>query len=928
MKTALLVSSVEDRALKERVRDRLVEKGLHVETSELGGEVDPHETRGRLVAADVAVFVLTESSLKSDWMLRQLGAAWALGKRLVVVADDPKLIDNVGLDLSSGTSVVLRSNQLSQGFPIDLNRTAPALPIRPPATTSKEVQRAASLETGWWPRFRAWLFGYDVFISYRHQDGLAYAMALQNRLVAKDLAVFRDVHELPTGVPLQEAIDKALRRSRMLVVVASLRARDEQSWVARELRTFPTGRPVVAIHFDEEVKAWKPLAEVERKWVAETSRLSSPQPSDDVVASILGARRFARVTASARRVVGAAGLTLFVVASLFGIQTVRQGRDQARADAEAYARAQQAVALAALNAATANSDRASLYQSIDRFVGTGPSEQSSIAPEPREGFDLPTSPFAAVTFSREAALALASVSGGRLGPAYSPLRRALDLVGGYPSECKGTPGTAAIAIAGPNRVAAVDGDRSIAECDGSDIRRFTADALLASIAYTKGNSPRLRASLSDGRVLEWNASGQATYLCADAVSDNAGAQLSTDGELLLRFNKAGRLTASRVANRCVDEVAVSHGRAAPRNQFADDGIACAAFDDRQVGCTTGESFVIATLAQGDTAIGVSCSRGECQVVVSGACTGIVESCTALVSLTPDPAQTAPADWGVVHGRIATSHVVRTPLRMIDGTVAAGGDWLVVGDDLGAVRWWSTSDSAQFGPPRFGHETKIAAIRQRGSDVVTLDDTGELRVWPDRGEDAKLKVATGSSAVECARFSRDGTWLGVVAWREFGTGQYFESVRSGVPAVPSLCGEAGDFVDMPSRRPRPGVLSAKREGRVVHLITPSGPTDLYGLGARITGFDVSPDGRLAAATAADGTVAVWQLPDGTAPLELQVNDERGASFVAFSPDSKAIVTWGVDGAASYHVVDPQSLLELAKQRGRDITEAERTTYQVR
>ncbi len=70
-------------------------------------------------------------------------------------------------------------------------------------------------------RLRALLFGYDYFISYRHDDGLAYAMALELCLRNRGRVVFRDASELPGSAPLWRSISSAIRRSRVFVLVGS-----------------------------------------------------------------------------------------------------------------------------------------------------------------------------------------------------------------------------------------------------------------------------------------------------------------------------------------------------------------------------------------------------------------------------------------------------------------------------------------------------------------------------------------------------------------------------------------------------------------------------------------------------------------------------------------------------------------------------------
>ena len=53
----------------------------------------------------------------------------------------------------------------------------------------------ARLELGVLLRLRKALLGYDFFISYRHGDGLGYALALENELSRRNFVCFRDARE-------------------------------------------------------------------------------------------------------------------------------------------------------------------------------------------------------------------------------------------------------------------------------------------------------------------------------------------------------------------------------------------------------------------------------------------------------------------------------------------------------------------------------------------------------------------------------------------------------------------------------------------------------------------------------------------------------------------------------------------------------------
>ena len=84
----------------------------------------------------------------------------------------------------------------------------------------------------------AWsaLLGYDIFISYRRSDGSAYAEKLWRDLKAAGIAPFLDRDETPGGARLTPSLMRALRRSRMLVVLLTPDVLDSE-WVQQEVET-------------------------------------------------------------------------------------------------------------------------------------------------------------------------------------------------------------------------------------------------------------------------------------------------------------------------------------------------------------------------------------------------------------------------------------------------------------------------------------------------------------------------------------------------------------------------------------------------------------------------------------------------------------------------------------------------------------------
>ena len=191
-----------------------------------------------------------------------------------------------------------------------------------------------TLETSMWARLRAWLFGYDIFISHKREEALGYAIAIQEVFENKDLACFRDVSEIPTGGKLKPVIERALRRSKMLIVIGTPRAvdRTEGKWVRWEFDYYRGKRPdapVVVINVDStmenadwsEAKAYNWLDE-------EATALNPPEPSSFVIDSILNARKFPRVNRLVRWSVGATGLVLLslLLATVGSISTTKEQR--------------------------------------------------------------------------------------------------------------------------------------------------------------------------------------------------------------------------------------------------------------------------------------------------------------------------------------------------------------------------------------------------------------------------------------------------------------------------------------------------------------------------------------------------------------------------------------------------------------------------
>lgn len=96
-----------DREMAHELRQRLIASGARLFSIDMLSAGGPWQTRLReeLVASDVFVVVLSPNALKSDFVLQEIGAAWALDKRVVVVATDDRVALPAGLDLAADVVV-------------------------------------------------------------------------------------------------------------------------------------------------------------------------------------------------------------------------------------------------------------------------------------------------------------------------------------------------------------------------------------------------------------------------------------------------------------------------------------------------------------------------------------------------------------------------------------------------------------------------------------------------------------------------------------------------------------------------------------------------------------------------------------------------------------------------------------------------------
>src|SRR5215467_14258331 len=97
----------QDRALAEELFRALRPLSVRVWSDDQlsAGENWSDVLRSRLRDSQYFVLLLTPKTLESSWVLQELGAAWALGKRIIPVVTDRRLLARLPIDLAEAQAV-------------------------------------------------------------------------------------------------------------------------------------------------------------------------------------------------------------------------------------------------------------------------------------------------------------------------------------------------------------------------------------------------------------------------------------------------------------------------------------------------------------------------------------------------------------------------------------------------------------------------------------------------------------------------------------------------------------------------------------------------------------------------------------------------------------------------------------------------------
>ena len=183
--------------------------------------------------------------------------------------------------------------------------------------------------------FRA-RFRYDIFISYSHSDAREYAASLKKQLSSLDFSCFIDEEESPPGLSLRPTLESALKKSAILVLLATERALT-RPYIALEMERFvPTKRTIVPINIsgaltrnDEEALTkppWNIINERNLVWIDETDEaFAKKNPSPPIADGIDKLFKYTRRNARVRTEIATVAAMVLVAAVVAGYQIKVKG---------------------------------------------------------------------------------------------------------------------------------------------------------------------------------------------------------------------------------------------------------------------------------------------------------------------------------------------------------------------------------------------------------------------------------------------------------------------------------------------------------------------------------------------------------------------------------------------------------------------------
>lgn len=761
------------------------------------------------------------------------------------------------------------------------------------------------------PPFAALLFGYDVFISFAlgvpPRGTLSYASDLARRLRERDFTVFFSEDEAPAGGSLDQTLKTALKRSRILVVIANRGTLAEPRWVRVEVEEFHRlhpGRPVIPINigaalqdpaFGTKAHSWLPWTD--RIWIDDSEEACHQGVvGDAAIERLLTAPNTVRTGTRWRWTVRAAFATLALLTTLaawFGVADRRNAllaqtnaqiarSNEARATENAVT-ARRNEALAAANAAAAASEavRAQLAegQAVREADVAREAERRAHAGElaARSQLERGSDAARALLLAREAwhtapvavarrALyeALNEPIAMALAPGFSNLRRAAFSPDGRHIAAAGTGAQFALLrtdVDAPPIHGHVDAEvRGLAfSPDGKLLATLDSTARLQLWNAETGaaiGAAWAMPGMREGWALAWRRDGLQVAL--------AGTGSSSNNQIVVFWDPA-------VQREAAPPLSISSGLGTFALDYSPDGtrLALTANDHIEVWDLAGRELVVPKIATRPPTTFVAFT-GNSRIVFDG------------------PGYEATA-WELSDNRVEPLTYGGHTNWVVSFARSDSGGMAASGSEDGTIRLWQADAALPVAAPLAGHVFGVSslAFNGDGTELVSAGRDGRLLRWllPTDARWLRKAVPKDDSAMDGADVTRssDLSWTvrllrdsRLIEWRHAGVSQ-----------------KSGPFGGRPEEGlavSTDGTLALRDASDRLSLVDAGRSQARCSLGSRARGARFSTDGRRLFTwyeQGVDSAIRVWNALDCSAVAAIERN---GADALVLGVD------WSADGRA--------------------------------